>query len=193
MHLALLAVVLACIAGNLLFIWLARVFMLPFFLDSLFSISLGFIAGPWLALSVGFGTGILMPIVFDLPVEQGFLVLPLALSGFLAGVARKRDRELSNATVLRTGLILIPLYAVLEAAILSLFLDGLRGTQADAMSVALHYSGIPMFFAILLGGLLLRSLDLSASLLVGVGVQRYWRAWTAKDAVEEDGTESGPA
>ena len=168
--------------GNVFFSWLSAVFSLPIFLDSIFTVAAGFILGPWFGSITGLGTGVLLPILRGLPLEHGFFVFPLVLGGLVAGRARLPGQGVVTSSALQTGFLLVPTYALIEAAILSLSLDGLRQAASDRLTTALFYSGIGVFPATLLGTLLLRTLDLGLSVLAAFGLYRLWQEWRTSDS-----------
>lgn len=134
-----------CVAINMVGFQVAQLLRLPIFLDTIGTILIGAIAGPWVAIVAGIITNLINSI-FN-PVYLPYTVVSMAV-GLVAGLLSRAGMFKSMWKVIVSGVILSFVSIIISAPITVLVFGGATGNTSAAITAFLMASGQEIWTAV---------------------------------------------
>ena len=161
-----LAMIPIAIAINIVVGQLVKIIKIPLYLDSIGTVFVGAVAGPWVGALTGLLTNIIWALLFG-DVTNTIPSAPLAaVIGFLAGVFSKYGWFKVWWKAVLGGAITGVVASLLSAPITFYLFGGVVGTGMDIITAAFRSQGMSMLAANFLQGLATDPLDKAISFLV---------------------------
>ena len=194
--------VLLCLAMN----WAGDRFTgkmnLPFWFDSVGTVLIAYLAGPWCGAVVGACSGLLMHVIYG--VNWIYSVIGIVI-GIVVGVSARRGHLKTMLGTLTTGAVLAMITSVFATILNSIFNHGSTGNQwGDAVVGFFMELGFSRYPSMLIGTIYLELIDKVLILVIWMVIVRsfrfVWKRIRARreeeeetEEGEEDGGETGAA
>lgn len=134
-----------CVAINMVGFQVAQLLRLPIFLDTIGTILIGVVAGPWVAIVAGIITNLINSI-FN-PVYLPYTVVSMAM-GLAAGILSRTGMFKKMWKVIVSGVILSFVSTIISAPITVLVFGGATGNTSAAITAFLMASGQQIWTAV---------------------------------------------
>ena len=186
--------VLLCLAMN----WAGDRFTsglnLPFWFDSVGTVLIAFLAGPWCGAAVGATSSLLVHILYG--VNWIYSIIGITI-GLVVGFSARRGHLKTVLGTLTTGVILAGITSVMAAILNSFFNHGSTGNQwGDAVVGFFTELGVSRNVSMLIGTVYMELVDKVLILVIWLVIVRtcrfLWKRFRGKNG-EEEGSEDGTA
>lgn len=143
-----------------------QILKLPLFLNSIGTVIVGMVAGPWVGLAAGGATNLIQGL-FN-PVSFVFAPVSMAI-GFASGILSSSGMMKNFIRTIIAGIIITLVTIIIASPIQVLVFGGISGTGSDAFTAVLLASGREIWGAVITQKLFIESADKIVSVLIA-----YW-------------------